>query len=174
MGQRSGTCPWGSVVGITFTELQAWECPDLPKGVTTRIAKTEDDLRVFDTLAANAHGTPEGVHARFFRPALNFKPTADHPALAILLMYADGISVGTGLISIKDGIGRPYWGGVHSDHRNKRLGTALAHARMKYLKDLKDIGVEVDTIWVQAMSPSIGLFKRIGFEEGEAVTFYRG
>lgn len=105
---------------------------------------------------------------------LTLNPRPIIPALAILLMYADGISVGTGLISIKDGIGRPYWGGVHSDHRNKRLGTALAHARMKYLKDLKDIGVEVDTIWVQAMSPSIGLFKRIGFEEGEAVTFYRG
>lgn len=143
-----------------FTELSTWEYLPDPK-VMIRKVSTEHDLYQFDKIASIAFKDPEGMTAKFLRPALT------NPDFALFLASCEGVDAGCGMISLVNGLAGTYWGAVLPEHRKKGIATALTKCRMNFAKEKG-----FNRVHVQNAPSSINYCRRIGFKPVGAIVSY--
>lgn len=149
------------VTAQVFPDLNRRDIPPLPPSIEVRRATTEEDLRIVGKISDEAFGTPLGTRAQFFTPARS------HPDITFLIISKDGQDVGSGYVSRIGDIGGVYSNGVLPSCRRQGIGSALALACMRCLKE-----EGVRTIYVHTMRLSQRYFEALGFTPVGALSFY--
>lgn len=120
-----------------------------------------DDLLVFDQITSMVFNHPHHLAFDFIKPAL------DSPEVQVFLAYKNEQPIGCGMLSFVNHQAGLYWGGVLPGFRKQGIGTALVECRMNIAKKLG-----YTSIVAQNLTPSLGLYKRLGFEQMGELPLY--
>ncbi len=141
------------VIASIFKDLQIWKYIPNPL-VEIRYVENTDDLLVFDKVASAAFSHQEKLAFNFLKPALK------HPKIRLFIAYLNEQPVGCAMLSLVNDQAGLYWICVLSDFRKQGIGRELVEYRMNIAKELGH-----KTVIAQNMTPSLSLYKRLGFEQ---------
>ena len=120
-----------------------------------------DDLLAFDRISSVAWEHPETLAFNFLKSSLGNRE------IHFFLAYTKEQPVGCGILSIANNQAGLYWGSVLPDFRKQGIGTALVEYRMNTAKNLGHT-----SIIAHNMTPSLNLYKRLGFEQTGGLPLY--
>ena len=143
-----------------FNNLESWEYKPHEKFQIRKVSNT-NDLTVFDRISSGVFNHPENLAFGFLKPALG------NPEIHLFLAYTQEQPVGCAMLSFANNQAGLYWGGVLPNFRNHGIATALVEHRMNIAKKLG-----YTSIIAQNMTPSLGLYKRLGFEQVGGLPLY--
>lgn len=148
------------VTASIFDDLKNWQYTPHPTFQIHKVT-TADDLAAFDSITSVVFSHPKKL-------AFNFlKPTIDHPEIHLFLAMVEKQPVGCGMLSLTNNQAGLYWGGVLPNFRKQGIATALVEYRMNYAKQRSH-----SSIIVQNMTPSLNLYKRLGFKQLDGLPLY--
>jgi len=150
------------VTASVFDDLAHWQYTPNTK-VQIRRVSTTDDLLAFDQISSVAFSHPQGLAARFLKPAVL------HKELALFVAYINGAAAGGAMISLVNNQAGLYWNGVLPAFRKQGVGSALVEYRMDYAKQLG-----FSSIVAQNMTPSVRMYQRLGFAQVGGLPLYIG
>jgi ribosomal protein S18 acetylase RimI-like enzyme len=149
-----------AVSASIFSNLEAFQYKPIANFKIQSVTNT-DDLLAVDQISSVVFNHPPYLAFDFIKPALG------NPAIQLFLAYTNDQPVGCGMLSFVNHQAGLYWLGVHPDFRNQGIATALVEYRMNIAKELG-----YTSIIAQNMTPSLGLYKRLGFKQQGELPLY--
>ena len=132
-------------------------------GLTVEMVNHEGLLKSWLTVGSQAYGYGIDEGLALFLPLLR-----EGARTRLFIASLEGKPVGSSALFMGSETAGLYWGGVIPKARNRGINTEMAKARMQFAKEQG-----YSTAVVQCFETSLGLYKRLGFEEHCAIDFYR-
>lgn len=139
-----------------YNNLQMFKNEIYIPNLRIRLVENFYDLMCFDALSSISFNHKPGNFINFMQgfSASNYKVEN----LYLFLAEIGDIPVGTSMLATHDNIAGLYWDSVHPDYRKQGIGSAMIYKRMEFARELSH-----SKIIVQAETPSINLYQKLGF-----------
>jgi hypothetical protein len=142
-------------LNVYVHELKTIQAPPAVPGLKISLATTEEARSWFKCVGAEGDWTePDGIAFLLIRSTLS-------PGTRLFLAWRDGQIVGSGAITIRDGMAALMAGETLPIFRNEGIHTALLHAR---LKAAVEAGCDLAMIDASPGGASTGNILRAGFQ----------
>ncbi len=131
------------------------------QNIQIRMVTNLDDMKEFDRISSVAFQHPEGLAFDFLKSVIS------NTEICLFIAYEKDLPVGCAMISFINNQAGLYWNGVLPEFRMHGIATTLVEYRMNYAKELG-----YQDIISQNMTPSLNLYKRLGFEQLGGLPLY--
>ncbi len=158
--QEEGLIKIDFVMASIFKDLQNWKFVS-NTFVEIRCVENADDLLAFDKVTSAVFSHQEKLAFNFLNPVLK------HSKIRLFLASLNEQPVGCAMLSLVNNQAGLYWIGVLADFRKQGIGRALVEYRMNIAKELG-----CKTVIAQNMTPSLNLYKNLGFEQMGGLPLY--